>query len=130
MQETWLYREKGSGTRMLTERFCESYCGQQPTKAIEMGSNETIKQAVIAGLGIAIISGHTIIAEMTEGRLATIKAPTLPDMRQWFLVRRKGLTPGVAAQTFRDFILREKDLYVPSWPPVTPARQSGSETKS
>ena len=65
--ETLLMREMGSGTRLLAERFLQQH-GIKPRIGMEIGSNETIKQAVIAGLGIAFISGHTIASEIQDGR--------------------------------------------------------------
>jgi DNA-binding transcriptional LysR family regulator len=53
-----------------------------------MGSNETIKQAVMAGLGLSLISAHTIVSEVAAARLAILKVEGLPIVRQWFVVRR------------------------------------------
>ena len=61
---------------------------QPPKVTIEMGSNETIKQAVMAGLGLSLISAHTIASEVAARRLAILKVPGLPIVRQWFVVRR------------------------------------------
>ncbi|GLK75250.1 transcriptional regulator [Methylopila jiangsuensis] len=95
---TFLMREQGSGTRGLMERlFGEE--GVRPKAGMEIGSNETIKQAVIAGLGLAFISAHTVAAEVAQGRLAQLDVVGLPIMRQWYVVRRAGkrLTPPAAA---------------------------------
>ena len=82
--ETFLLREEGSGTRMLMERlFAES--GLSPNIGMEIGSNETIKQAVMAGLGVALISAHTVAAELEDGRLISFDVPGLPIVRQWFV---------------------------------------------
>ena len=54
-----------------------------------MSSNETIKQAVIAGLGIAFISAHTVASELDERRLVTLDVEGLPIVRQWFALARK-----------------------------------------
>ena len=64
-----LMREVGSGTRLLAERFLAQH-GIEPRIGMEIRSNETIKQAVMAGLGIAFISAHTIAAEIGDSRLA------------------------------------------------------------
>lgn len=53
-----------------------------------MGSNETIKQAVMAGLGLSLISAHTTASDVAAGRLAILKVEGLPIVRQWFVVRR------------------------------------------
>ncbi len=102
-QETFLLREEGSGTRMLMQRlFAE--IGLSANIGMEIGSNETIKQAVMAGLGIALISVHTVAAEVNDGRLAILDVEGLPAVRQWFVVRRgdKQLMP--ASQALWDFL--------------------------
>ena len=60
LAEQWILREEGSGTRVLGARFLDRISGGQPPATTEIASNETIKQAVIAGLGIALISYHTV----------------------------------------------------------------------
>src|SRR5262245_51087733 len=63
--ETFISRESGSGSRMLMERFFEQH-GLRPRIGLEVDSNETIKQSVIAGLGIAFISQHTVSHELDQ----------------------------------------------------------------
>ncbi len=98
--QTFLMRERGSGTRGLMERLFEE-TGVAPKAGMEIGSNETIKQAVIAGLGLAFISAHTVAAEIADGRLVELDVQGLPVLRQWHVVRRaaKRLTPPAAAMT-------------------------------
>ncbi len=80
---------------------------------MEMGSNETIKQAVMAGMGIALLSAHTIAAEVRDGRLAILAVEGLPAVRQWFAVRRteKRLLP--AAQAMWDHLVRRGAAFLP-----------------
>jgi DNA-binding transcriptional LysR family regulator len=80
---------------------------------MEIGSNETIKQAVIAGLGIAFISGHTIASEIQDGRLVVLDVVGLPEIRHWFVVRpaAKRLMP--AAGAMRDFLVTEGRRFLP-----------------
>jgi DNA-binding transcriptional LysR family regulator len=69
----------------------------------EIDSNETIKQAVMAGLGISLISAHTIEAELASGRLVILKMEGLPIMRKWFAIHRSDRVlspPGSAMWTF------------------------------
>jgi DNA-binding transcriptional LysR family regulator len=87
-KETFLLREAGSGTRGLTDQFI-ARIGKPPTIGMEISSNETIKQAVMAGLGIALISAHTVALELKGRRLGIIKAEGLPIVRAWYVVRRK-----------------------------------------
>jgi LysR family transcriptional regulator, low CO2-responsive transcriptional regulator len=86
--ETFLLREPGSGTRGLMEQLFES-ARVRPKIGMAMSSNETIKQAVIAGLGIAFISAHTVATELDERRLVTLDVVGLPIVRQWFVLSRK-----------------------------------------
>lgn len=88
LNEPFLLREEGSGTRILAVRYLDQIAEGRPYAQTEMGSNETIKQSVIAGLGIALISAHTVIDEVMSGRLALVQAPGLPILRQWFLLHR------------------------------------------
>jgi DNA-binding transcriptional LysR family regulator len=110
--ETFITREQGSGTRMLMEEF---FLKNQLTLKIgmEMDSNETIKQAVIAGLGIAFISQHTVSHELAEGRLVTIRMAGLPVMRQWHAVRRSDKILLPPAQAMLDFLGKEGSRYLP-----------------
>lgn len=97
VQETFLSREEGSGTRILMERFIERLGEGQSPKRVEMPSNETIKQAVLAGLGIAFLSLHTVHDELEAGRLALLRGRDLPVMRHWYLItgaaEGEGLSP-------------------------------------
>lgn len=110
--ETFLMRETGSGTRLLTE-WLLNQIGSQAEIGMELGSNETIKQAVMAGLGIALISAHTVSVELSEGRLAMLDIDGLPIVRHWFIVRRadKQLMP--AAQSLWDFLAGEGHSFLP-----------------
>lgn len=96
--QIFLMREQGSGTRALMERLFAAE-GVEPKIGMEIGSNETIKQAVIAGLGLAFLSAHTVAAEIADGRLVQLDVAGLPIMRQWHVVRRAGkrLTPPAVA---------------------------------
>jgi DNA-binding transcriptional LysR family regulator len=129
-EEVFLMREEGSGTRTSMER----YMGDAPLNTgslrIEMGSNETIKQAVMAGLGIAFISAHTIEAELESGRLVTLDIQGLPVQRKWFAVHRqdKALTPTVAA--FMDFLREEGESFLPARELEQQAKSRSSRARS
>jgi LysR family transcriptional regulator for metE and metH len=110
--EAFLLREAGSGTRILMRQlFGEA--GLTPSIGMEIGSNETIKQAVMAGMGIALISAHTIAAEVQDGRLAVLDVQGLPIVRQWFVVKRseKRLLP--AAQAVWDHLVAHGSEFLP-----------------
>ncbi len=113
--ETFLTREQGSGTRLLMEQLFES-TALQPAIGMEMSSNETIKQAVIAGLGIAFISAHTVATELEDGRLVTLDVGGLPVVRQWFVVRRKDKVLLPPAQAMLDFLVAEGAHFLPNAP--------------
>ncbi|MBL4806468.1 MAG: LysR family transcriptional regulator [Rhodobacteraceae bacterium] len=113
LKQTFLSREPGSGTRILMERFLDNLSDGTPYATIELDSNETIKQATIAGLGVAIISAHTVTGELESGRLALIHHPGLPITRTWFLLRRAGRTLPPATQIFVEFLLGLKGNFLP-----------------
>ncbi|CCD90203.1 RuBisCO operon transcriptional regulatory protein, LysR family [Bradyrhizobium sp. ORS 285] len=110
--EVFITREPGSGTRLLMETYFAKH-GLQPKTSMEMDSNETIKQAVIAGLGIAFISQHTVAHELGEGRLVTLKVVGLPIIRQWHAVRRADKLLLPPAQAMLDFFGKEGARFLP-----------------
>lgn len=112
--ETFLSREEGSGTRILTTRFLDRIGEGVPWRTVEMGTNETIKQAVIAGLGIALISQHTVTEELRSGRLVTLRVPGLPIMRAWYLIRRRDQMMTPCAASIHDEILAMKGGFLPA----------------
>lgn len=111
-RESFLMREQGSGTRLLMESHIAP-TGFMPKIGMEIDSNETIKQAVMAGLGIAFLSGHTTASEVEQGRLVTLDVTGLPLMRQWFVVRRKDKHLMPPALALLDFMAREARTFLP-----------------
>ena len=111
--ETFLMREPGSGTRMLTEQLLAE-TGATPRIGMEIGSNETIKQAVMAGLGIALLSAHTVSVELADGRLAMLDVVGLPIMRQWFVVRRTDRHIMPATSLLWQFLAAEGGSFLPA----------------
>jgi LysR family transcriptional regulator, low CO2-responsive transcriptional regulator len=110
--ETFITREVGSGTRMLMEQFFQK-AGLKAKIGMEMDSNETIKQAVIAGLGIAFISQHTVSHELQQRRLVSLKVSGLPVMRQWHAIRRADKILLPPARAMLDFLGQEGSHYLP-----------------
>jgi LysR family transcriptional regulator, low CO2-responsive transcriptional regulator len=105
-QETFLIREPGSGTRGLLERLFAEH--RLPLNvSMEMASNETIKQAVQAGMGISLLSLHTIGLELKTRRLAILDVQGLPIVRDWHVVRLTAKRLSPVAQAFRSFLLSE-----------------------
>lgn len=121
-KEHFIIRERGSGTRISFERFLGELPGRLDDPGTEMESNETIKQAVMAGLGVAFISSHTVASEIETGRLVVLDVAGLPIMREWYSVVRgdRTVTPAVAA--FLDFLSRHGGAHLP----VLPALASGA----
>lgn len=113
-QENFIIREDGSGTRTIFDFFFGDIVVRQPTVKFEIGSNETIKQAVMAGLGLSLISGHTIEAEVSSGRLAVLDVKGLPIIRQWFLVRRANWTPTPVGEAFWAFATKHAAGFMPN----------------
>jgi DNA-binding transcriptional LysR family regulator len=114
-QETFIMRERGSGTRISTERVFEDV-GIQLKTGMEMSSNEAIKQAVQAGLGLGVLSIHTLEVELMLKRLVVLDVEDFPIIRHWYIVHRRGKRFSAVAQAFRDFVLTESKglLTVPS----------------
>ena len=103
-RETVLLRELESGTRMLNDEYFEKTLFR-PRRMIEMGSNEMIKQAVIAGMGVALISLHTLGLELRHGALAILDVQGTPIMRTWHVAHLADKRHSPAAKALRDFIL-------------------------
>lgn len=110
--EHFIMREQGSGTRILSMRFLDQFGEGRPFTFTEMDSNETIKQAVIAGLGIALISAHTAIEELKSGRLRVIHAKNLPIVRQWFVLHRADQKPSGAMERILETIREQGNHFL------------------
>jgi len=111
-EETFLIREPGSGTRGLLERLFAEH-GLQLNVSMEMASNETIKQAVQAGMGISLLSLHTIGLELQTRRLAVLDVEGLPIVRDWHVVHLAAKRLSPIAQAFKDFLLSDAGKLVP-----------------
>lgn len=109
--EHFVVRETGSGTLGAIERFFAEHSVPFHT-GIEMSSNEAIKQAVEAGLGLGIASIHTIALELEAGRLVLLDVEDFPIRRQWYLVQRKGKRLSVVAEAFKEFVLSEAGKFI------------------
>jgi len=109
--ETFLVREQGSGTRSSMERFFAER-GFVPKIGNVMSSNETIKQAVMAGMGVSFLSLHTIGLERRAGLLAVPDVEGLPVLKRWYVVNTLSKTLSPAAEAFRYFILEEGERFL------------------
>ena len=110
--QVFLIREPGSGTRLLAERILFEI-GAAPKPGMEISSNETIKQAVMAGFGISFLSYHTVAHEIEEGRLAILRVEGTPVIRKWHIVRNKKKYLLPSAVSLWAFICENGANYLP-----------------
>lgn len=108
-EEQFLMREPGSGTRLATEQFFRER-GLKLKVRMELGSNEAIKQAVAGGLGIAVLSAHTLALENSINELAILDVQGFPIRRHWYLAYPKDKQLSVVAQVFLEFLHEESKL--------------------
>lgn len=104
--ETFLVREPGSGTRSAMERIFQEH-GIAFNAGMVMSTNEAIKQAVQAGMGLGIVSLHTVALELETGRLAILDVESFPILRHWFVVHRQNKRLSPVAAGFKAFLLEE-----------------------
>jgi LysR family transcriptional regulator, low CO2-responsive transcriptional regulator len=100
-------REPGSGTRAAMERHFATL-GLVWQAGCELSSNEAIKQAVQAGLGLGVVSRQTIELEVQTGRLAEVPVQGFPIMRRWYVVHHSGKRLSAASQAFRQLLLSQR----------------------
>jgi LysR family transcriptional regulator, low CO2-responsive transcriptional regulator len=105
-EETFVMREPGSGTRAAMERFFEEQ-GLHLKAGMEMTRNEAIKLAVRAGMGLAIVSRHSLELELETKRLAILEVDAFPIERKWYLVHHRGKELSPSARAFQQFLLGE-----------------------
>ena len=106
-----IVRERGSGTRKAMEDFFAGHAFT-PRISMEMSSNETIKQAVMAGLGLSFLSLHTIGLELQSGLIARLQVAGTPVMKTWHLVHLLSKVLSPAAEAFRYAILEDAEAYL------------------
>lgn len=107
----FLVRESGSGTRMVHDHFFTDVGLPLPNAQV-MEGNANIKNAVMAGLGIAFMSAHTISLEVAANKLSVLKADGMPELRDWYVVNLKGAALSPAAQTFKNFVIAEGGTFL------------------
>lgn len=104
--ESFIMREPGSGTRTAVEKLFSEKEVKVKVR-LELGSNEAIKQAIAGGLGISVLSQHTIISEGTTGEFAILDVQGFPIERHWYVANLAGKQLSVVAETFLQFLLEE-----------------------
>ncbi len=110
LNERFLVREPGSGTRLAIERlFSEQNLAIKPY--MELGSSEAIKQAVMAGLGISVLSRHNLRLELAHNYISVLDVKGFPLFYRWYAVHLKGKRLSLASRTFLQFLLEQgKDI--------------------
>jgi DNA-binding transcriptional LysR family regulator len=133
-REPMLMREAGSGTRLLTERiFARHDC--KPNVVMEVASDEGIKEAVLAGAGVSVLSRHALGFEPPR-RLATLDVQGFPIESHWHFAYPVGKQPSAAAQAFLDFVRSNAgavlgdERHHASSAPATAAPKTGPATSS
>jgi len=110
-EQPFIVREPDSGARELLQQYLDAH-GIQPSFVMEMPSNEAIKHAVMAGMGVSLLSLHTIALEWSNGLLAAPAVEGMPVVRRWNLVHAAGKALSPAAESFRYFMLEHGEAHL------------------
>jgi LysR family transcriptional regulator, low CO2-responsive transcriptional regulator len=102
LDDTWLLREPGSGTRSTTEEFLAHH-GIEPRRVFNLGSTGAVKQAAAVGLGVTLISAQAVGLELSAGTLVRLRVRGTPLRRRWFLLTLEAGFLPAPAQAFLDF---------------------------
>jgi DNA-binding transcriptional LysR family regulator len=110
----FVVREDGSGTRAAMQRLFDAH--QTPLRVVmEMPSNESIKQAVMAGMGLSFLSMRTIRHELASGHIALLEIEGLPQMNHWFVTHLSGKKLSPAARAFKQFLVEQGGALMDTW---------------
>jgi DNA-binding transcriptional LysR family regulator len=121
-RENFIAREKGSDTWSV---MVEAFGSQMDAVnfAMKIRSTETVKQAVIAGMGVSLLSNHTIIRELAAGSLVVLDVQGFPMMSHWYVVHRRNKRLPPVALAFRSFLLDDAAALIDQTLAVTPRRR-------
>lgn len=108
--ETMIFREAGSATRNFLEHLLQTQ-GVDVQARLELEGNETVKQAVMAGMGISFLSAHTFQLELEARKLVVLKVAGMPKWLDWCLLSRREQSVPAIRQAFKDFIMSEGMTY-------------------
>ena len=127
-RERFVVREKGSDTWKSME---EGFAGriENINVAMEIKSTETIKQAVIAGMGISFLSAHTIGVELQAGSLSVLNVQGFPLMLNWYVVHRKNKRLPPVAQAFKNFLMSDGASLIRQFIPLNAELERASNRK-
>lgn len=113
--EPFIMRESGSGTRQAVQQLFSKHKISVKVR-LELGSNEAIKQAIAGGLGISVLSQHTLAGEGTNSELAVLDIQGFPIKCRWYVAHLAGKQLSVISETFLDYLLLESQkISVPSF---------------
>ena len=104
--QPFIFREAGSATRQFLEHLLQSQA-LQVNVTIELSGNETVKQAVMAGMGISFMSAHAVQVELAAGRMVVLDVVDMPKWLDWCLLHRRDSQLGGLSAAFREFVLQQ-----------------------
>jgi DNA-binding transcriptional LysR family regulator len=109
--ETFLMREPGSGTRLVMEAMFKQHLFT-PKRIVMLGSNETVKQGVMAGMGISLLSLHSLELELRAREVSLLDVASTPVLRNWYIVHMNSKKLAPAAAAFHQFLLAKTQPYL------------------
>ncbi|MEO5701944.1 MAG: LysR substrate-binding domain-containing protein [Casimicrobiaceae bacterium] len=121
LHEPFIVREQGSDTWISMSEAFRAHL-RELNVAMELRSAETIKQAVIAGMGLTFLSAHTISLELAMGNLVVLDVQGFPLMLNWYLVHRRNKRLPPVAQVFREFLMRDGAALIKAITGIDPVR--------
>jgi LysR family transcriptional regulator, low CO2-responsive transcriptional regulator len=104
--ELFIMREPGSGTRQAVQKLFDDQ-GITVKVKLDLGSNEAIKQAIAGGLGISVLSRHTLTSDSMNNELVVLDVEHFPILRHWYVVYPAGKQLSIVARTFFDYLMNE-----------------------
>jgi DNA-binding transcriptional LysR family regulator len=107
-EERFIMREPGSGTRSAVQSLLEKH-GVKVKVKLELGSNEAIKQAIAGGLGISVLSRHTLLTDAAEFSILDVQ--NFPIKRHWYMVYPAGKQLSIIAHTYYEYLLEAAKNY-------------------
>ncbi|MGB3692759.1 MAG: LysR family transcriptional regulator [Spirulinaceae cyanobacterium] len=108
--ESFIMREPGSGTRQAVQQLFTKHKITVRVR-LELGSNEAIKQAVVGGLGISVLSQHSLVTEISTGELVILDVEHFPLQHRWYVTYLAGKKLSVVAETFLEYLLQESKKF-------------------
>jgi DNA-binding transcriptional LysR family regulator len=105
--EPFIYRESGSGTRMVMEEELKN-AGVYPEKTMELATNEAVKQAIMAGIGVSLISQLSMKTELKAGTISTINIENYPIQTNWHVLYRRNKAISRVFLNFIEFLMDKK----------------------